>query len=142
MSEIKPKYVTKRNNEEHPAYQASDAEMLLHAPTIRQLLAHHVGREQAINADTIAARIGITGKNANRRVRSIIARMVDEHGDFIGSSPHAPTGYWMIKDRDEVKSVLINWRNRSLAIMRRYKRLSDMAYRTYGIPVEQLKLEM
>lgn len=133
--------MTERKAEYKAAYKASDTEMQDYAPRIRAVLASHNGRNRAINADHIAAQVGITGKNANRRVRMIVARMIDD-GALIGSSPHEPRGYWLIQDRDEVRDVLANWRNRSIAIMRRYKILSDRAFQEFGIPVEQIKMEL
>lgn len=138
MTERKAKYAT----DDRKAYQASDDDMQKYAPLIREVIAHHVGRNRAINADLIAEKVGITGKYANRKTRSIISRMVDEQDDFIGSSPSDPPGYWLIADRAEVQDVLRNWRNRSLSIMRRYKVLSDRAFKKFGIPVEQLRLEI
>jgi hypothetical protein len=123
-------------------YDATPADLRDYAPRILSILQRHVGRANAITADDLAMRLNIKGANANRRVRMIIARMVLNNGEFIGSSPHEPRGFWLIDNRDEAREVLLNWRNRSLSLMRRYKRIAELAYRKFGIPIEQLKLEI
>lgn len=128
--------------EERAHYDASPAEVREYGPRIFAILRAHIGRANAINARTIAQRLGWHGEYDDRRVRMIIRTLIIEDGKTIGASDHDPRGYWWIDTEQEARAYLANLKSRNLGIWERYKSFSRAAYARFGIPVEQLRLDI
>jgi hypothetical protein len=128
--------------ETRAAYQASAAELAAYGPRVIAILKCHVGRTSAINARAIAEQLDWHGPYDDRRVRMIIRALIIERGETIGASDHDPRGYWWIDSAAEARAYLQNLKSRNLGIWERYRCFSRAAFRRFGIPVEQLRLEL
>jgi len=95
------------------------------------LSVHHRGRESAISAGDLAADAGCS----ERKVRAIIAHLVEEHGLMIGS--HPSKGFFIIRDRADLDLAERQLKSRAMAILKRWSRLTKKS-----IPVLAKQLEM
>jgi hypothetical protein len=128
--------------EERSAYHATPNEIKELAPRVLAILKTRIGRGMAITARFIAIELGLYGKYDDRRIRMIIRYLVVDCHETIAASHSSPRGYWWIGDEGEARAYLTELKRRNLGIWERYRSFSKAAHQKYGIPVEQLRLEI
>lgn len=92
---------------------------------------HHKGRDNAVSAKKLATKAGVS----ERKVRAIIAHLVDSHGQLIGS--HPSRGFFMIVDREDMDLAERQLKSRALKILKRWSRLTKQP-----VPALARQLEM
>lgn len=79
----------------------------------------HRGKDRAVKVDVVARLTGISGK----RVRQIVAHLVNEHGKLIGSSTCNPPGFYIIVDKEELTKQIESLRHRGIMCLKRAAKL-------------------
>jgi hypothetical protein len=91
------------------------------------------GRSEAIGAQALAIRTGLS----DRMVRKIVKALIEQHDCPIASSPHPPAGYYCPETIPEISETLDSLRGRALSILTRMSRLRRSTLRE---TVDQLLL--
>jgi hypothetical protein len=89
-----------------------------------------VGRQNAINADAIfdamvQQGLAVISGRTQEHIRDSVRSMIKDFGQLIGSESgfHHPNGYYIIQNRDEVISTIINLLRRSQSMLNRAESL-------------------
>ena len=102
-----------------------------HQHRVWSALSHHRGRSEAVLGVELEVVTGIK----IRRVRAIMAELI-EMGFPIGSTPHAPAGYYIIQTHDEAVEVCDRLKGHALSILRRCMHLRGWDARTMSRQIE------
>ena len=101
---------------------------------VLDVLLRHRGRGQAIHKEQLAASIGLDV----RKVRLVIVRLIEEHGQPIGSISTAPAGYFLVETPDDATQAAHELQTR---IVQLAKRLSKLKHSTTPVVLHQLALD-
>ena len=127
--------------EERALYQTDPADVARYAEPIRRMIEQfHRGRKAAIPAREIGRLLGITPRPAER-VRQVIHKLWEQDVP-IGAAVSKPPGFFWLTSDDEARAYLENLLSRYIGTRDTYNVVSRMAYRTFKIPIEQMKLDL
>jgi hypothetical protein len=102
---------------------------------VLDVVRRHRGRAQAIGLDALAVSAGIS----ERQVQHTIASLIEQHGQPIGSATMRPAGYYLIETADELAESLGQLTHRIISLARRIAALKQS---TTPIVLNQLALEI
>lgn len=91
------------------------------ARVVLAIVREHRGRASAIDMHAIAARTGIT----TREIQSIVKTLVEEHHLPIGTATSRPFGYFWIATNEERKEVRDHFVRRALSNLQHAKAFDD-----------------
>ncbi len=98
-------------------------------------LRRHVGRAQAIKAETLGRLV----LRDDRHVRLAIKRLIEAHGLPIGSAPTKPPGFYWIDTAADLEEAEKNLRHRALSCL---TRLAKLRQSTLADLLGQMHLEL
>lgn len=99
------------------------------------VLGYHRGRASAIGLDSVAGIAGISERTAQH----VIAHLIEDHGQPIGSAVKKPMGYFLIETEEELAESLSQLVHRITALARRCAALKQS---TTPLILKQLALEI
>ena len=86
---------------------------------VMQAIERHVGREQALPLELLAAEAGVSPRVA----QELVKHLIESHGQSIGSSTGDPHGYYMIQSADDLERSKAQLRHRIISTARRLAQL-------------------
>lgn len=98
-------------------------------------LAPHRGRAAAIHKEALAEMVGMEV----RKVRIVIAHLIERHNQPIGSASQAPAGYFLIETAEEAEQAAQELKARIIQLA---KRLAKLKQNTPADCLDQLRIDL
>jgi hypothetical protein len=99
---------------------------------ILEILQNHQGKDKAIRVEDLRRQI----MASDRKIRSVIAKLVTERHVPIASTVHPPYGFYLITTAEEAKECLAQYWSRVEEMAKRAKILADVVKEQFGVEVQ------
>lgn len=102
---------------------------------VLDVLRLHRGRAAAIHKEALAEAVGLEV----RRVRIVIAHLIERHNQPIGSASQVPAGYFLIETAQEAEQAAQELKARIIQLA---KRLAKLKRNTPADCLDQLRIDL
>lgn len=111
------------------------AELSADEARVLDVMQRHRGRPSAIHKEALAEAVGLEV----RRLRVVIAHLIERHSQPIGSASQSPAGYFLIQTAQEAEQAAQELQARIIQLA---KRLAKLKQNTPADCLDQLKIDL